>query len=76
MFKAIDYYNSVMYNSPALEVLDMWSGKCYGLLQLGDSCGVLKVMVYYNWVMPNSPKLDVFDMWSSKSYGLLQLGDA
>ena len=50
-----------MHNSPALDVFDMWTVKCYGLLQ---------------FVMHNSPALDVFHMWSVKSYGLLQLGDA
>ena len=36
----MDYYNYVMHNSPALDVFDMWTVKCYGLLQL---CEVLHV---------------------------------
>ena len=37
LLKVIEYYTWVMHNSPALDVLEMWSVKSYGLLQLGDA---------------------------------------
>ena len=35
VLNVMDYHNSVMHNSPALDVFHMWSVKSYGLLQLG-----------------------------------------
>ena len=37
LLKVIEYYTWVKYNSPALDVLEMWSVNSYGLLQLGDA---------------------------------------
>ena len=37
MLNVLDYFNSVMHNSPSLDIFDMWSVKSYGLLQLSDA---------------------------------------